>query len=216
MVTKTVTYENPFTNEKVTEELYFSISKADLIEMEVDAHGNTPYEKDGKTYTGMQASLQRMIDTDDVPAVHKELKAIIRRAYGKRVGDKLVRSTEIWEEFEGSEAYSEFVFGLLTDVDEFTAFINNVFPANLEQIAEEVVAKAKARGIDIPTPDTPVESEALKAVENVGDALGAPRPEDPTGLTSETTPRVLTQQEVADMDSDELKSGLATGRYKLS
>lgn len=199
MVTKTVTYENPFTKQQVTEELYFSISKADLIEMEVDAHGNTPYEKDGKTYTGMQASLQRMIDTDDVPAVHKELKAIIRRAYGKRVGDKLVRSTEIWEEFEGSEAYSEFVFGLLTDIDEFTAFINNVFPANLEQIAEEVVAKAKARGIDIPTPDTPVEPE-----------------EDPTGLTSGTTPQILTQEQVAAMDSDELKSGLATGRYKLS
>lgn len=204
MVTKTVSYENPFTGEKVTEELYFSISKADLIEMEVDAHGTTPYEKDGKTYTGMQASLQRMVDTDDVPAVHKELKAIIRRAYGKRVGDKLVRSTEIWEEFEGSEAYSEFVFGLLTDIDEFTAFINNVFPANLEQIAEEVVAKAKARGIDIPTPDGAKEILETTIPED-----------DPTGLTTTTTPQVLTQQQVADMDSDELKSGLATGRYKL-
>lgn len=201
MVTKTVTYENPFTHQQVTEELYFSISKADLIEMEVDAHGTMPYEKDGKTYTGMQASLQRMVDTDDVPAVHKELKAIVRRAYGKRVGDKLIRSTEIWEEFEGSEAYSEFVFGLLTDIDEFTAFINNVFPANLEQIAEEVVTKAKARGIDVDEPSTSVSAESE---------------EDPTGLTSETTPRVLTQQEVADMDSDELKSGLATGRYKLA
>jgi hypothetical protein len=197
VVTKTVTYENPFTKQQVTEELYFSISKADLIEMEVDAHGTPSYKKDGTTYTGMQARLQRMVDADDVPAVHKELKQIIRRAYGKRVDDRLVRSTEIWEEFEGSEAYSEFVFGLLTDIDEFTAFIQNVFPSNLEAIADEVLAKARARGID------------------VGDEAPKEPAEDPTGLTNPSTPQVLTQQQVADMDSDELKSGLATGRYKL-
>lgn len=204
MVTKTVTYENPFTKQQVTEELYFNISKADLIEMEVDSHGTPPYEKDGKTYTGMQARLQRMVDADDVPAVHKELKGIVRRAYGKREGDRFLKTDAIWQEFEGSEAYSEFVFGLLTDLDEFTSFINGVFPANLEQIADEVVAKAKARGIDIPTPDGA--KETLEA---------AVPTDDPTGLTGDNTPQVLTQQQVADMDSDELKSGLATGRYKL-
>lgn len=189
MVKKTVTYLNPFTDQMVTEDHYFHISKADLVEMEVEEH-NATYTKDGETLTGMRAHLQRIVDSEDGHAVLKEFKLILRRAYGKKVGDRFIKNSETWEEFEGSEAYSELVFELLTNGTALAEFINKIVPGNLEEIAKEVAARA--------------ESEETTA------------PKDPTGLTETTTPRVLTQQQVVEMDSDELKAGLADGRYKLS
>jgi hypothetical protein len=38
LVKKTITYMNPFTEKMVTEEHYFHISKADLVEMEMEEH----------------------------------------------------------------------------------------------------------------------------------------------------------------------------------
>lgn len=189
MVKKTVTYMNPFTEQMVTEDHYFHISKADLVEMEVEEHGAT-YTKDGETLTGMRAHLQRIVDSEDGKAVLKEFKAILRRAYGKKVGDRFIKNSEVWSEFEGSEAYSELVFELLTHGDKLAEFVNKIVPGNLEEIAAEVAARAET--------------------EQTADAA------DPTGLTNPVTPQVLTSQQVAEMDSDELKSGLAEGRYKLA
>lgn len=192
MVKKTVTYMNPFTEEMVTEDHYFHISKADLVEMEVEEH-NATYVKDGESLTGMRAHLQRIVDSEDGKAVLKEFKAILRRAYGKKVGDRFIKNPEIWAEFEGSEAYSELVFSLLTDGDELSTFINNIVPGNLEEIAKEVAARADAETAEPPTAEP-----------------------DPTGLTNGVTPQVLTAQQVSEMDPIDLKSGLAEGRYKLS
>jgi hypothetical protein len=193
VVKKTITYKDPFTDKDVTEDHYFHISKADLVEMEVDSHDATYTAPDGRELTGMQARLQRMIDAEDVRAVHTELKTILRRAYGKRVDDRFVKKPEFWEEFSGSEAYSEFIFGLFTNVDEFSTFLTNMFPGNLEEIAAEVAARAEA----------------------VQEGQSGSTP-DPTGLSEHITPRVLTSAEVVAMDSEELKAGLADGRYKLS
>jgi len=189
VVKKTITYVNPFTEQEVTETHYFHISKADLVEMEVEQHGAKYTDKEGNELTGMQAHLQRMVDAEDARAVLKEFKEIIRRAHGKKDGDRFIKTPETWAEFEGSEAYSELIFAMLTKADESAEFINKIIPGNLDQIAVEVAARAEA--------------EQARAA-------------DPTGLTEKTTPQVLTQEQVAAMDSEELKSGLADGRYKLS
>lgn len=189
MVKKTITYTSPFTEQEVTEDHYFHMSKADLVEMEVEEHGESYTAKNGKNYTGMQARLQRIVESENGRDILKEFKAILRRAYGKKVGERLVKSAEVWEEFESSEAYSELVFDLLTDVDKLTEFINGIIPNNLEQIASEVSERAKAQA------------------EPNG---------DPTGLTETTTPRVLTISEAQAMGSEELQAGLNDGRYKLS
>jgi hypothetical protein len=198
---KEITYENPFTEKEVTEEHYFHISKADLVEMEMEEHG-AKYTKDGQELTGMQAKLQKIVDSEDGKAIMAEFKDIIRRSYGKKEGDRFLKSREISEDFMSSEAFSQLLFELCTDAGAAADFVNGIVPGNLEQIAAEVRQQAEET--------TP---------ENGAPPMG-PRPEavaqDPTGLTEGTTPRVLTRKEVTEMDSDELKSGLATGRYKLS
>lgn len=204
MVKKTITYTNQFTDETVTEEHYFNISKADLIEMEMEmeAQGLKYTGKDGTEYTGMAAYLQRITDAADAPEAYKWIKQILRRAYLKRVDDKPVKSLEIWTEFENSDAYSELVWSLFTDVEELARFISATFPGDLEEIASEVMAKA----------------EQLKASEGQNGATPHAVGEngDGTDNIDPTGARTLTQEQMTAMDPEELKSGLAEGRYKLS
>lgn len=201
MVKKTITYTNPLTDQTVTEEHYFHISKADLVEMEVEAHKETYTDKDGNELTGMQAHLQRMIDAEDVRAVLKEFKAILARAYGKKEGDRFIKNPQVLAEFESSEAYSELIFQLLTDADEMARFISSIVPANLEQIAAEVAARQNGS-----TPEGQ-DGGSTRALGENGDG---------TDNVDPTVPRILTQAQMTAMDPEELKSGLAEGRYKLS
>ncbi|MGG6494729.1 UNVERIFIED_CONTAM: hypothetical protein NY603_17485, partial [Bacteroidetes bacterium 56_B9] len=84
MLKKTITFENPFTGASVTEDHYFHISKADLLEMEMEEHKDEYKTKSGETVTGMQAKLQRIVDSEDGKAIMAEFKDIIRRSYGKK------------------------------------------------------------------------------------------------------------------------------------
>lgn len=198
MLKKVITYTNPFTDKEMTEEHYFHISKADLVEMEMEENKAT-YTKDGKELSGMQAKLQQIVDSEDGKAIMAEFKDIVRRSYGKKDGDRFLKSREIWEEFASSEAYSQLLFEICTDAEASGEFINGIIPNNLDQIAAEIRAKAAEKA-------TPTEALTVAELEK----------QYPVGTPAESNPQVLTQTEVAEMDSDELKSGLATGRYKLS
>lgn len=197
MVKKTITYTNPFTDQEVTEDHYFHISKADLVEMEVEAHKETYRDKDGNELTGMQAHLQRMVDAEDARAVLKEFKAIIARAYGKKEGERFIKNPQVLAEFEGSEAYSELLFQLLTDADEMSKFVNSIVPGNLEQIAAEVAARADVAETR-QNGSTPTDRQAEIAA-----------------ATSEN-PVMLTRAELVEMDDATYRAGLADGRFKLA
>ena len=193
MLKKTITYENPFNEQTVSEEHYFHISKADLVEMEMEEHGTNYVDKEGTTLTGMQAKLQRIVDSEDGKAIMFEIKDLIRRSYGRKEGDIFRKTPEIWEEFSSTEAFSQLLFELCTDASAAAEFMNGVVPHNLEQIADNI------------------RQQAAEAQTNGGSA----QPPTP----AETKPpesRLLSNREVVEMDSDELKSGLATGRYRLS
>lgn len=192
MLKRPITYTNPFTDETVTEDHYFHISKADLIEMEMEEHAQT-YVKDGETFTGMRAKMQRISDTEDGRAVLAEFKDILRRAYGKKDGDRFRKSPEIWDEFSSSEAFSQLLFELFTDAGAMAEFTNGIIPNNIEQIAEEVRKRAAESELEISSVST-----------------------GSTDEQTEFTPRVLTRVEAVEMDSTELQAGLADGRYKLS
>jgi len=161
---------------------------------------NVTYVKDGETLTGMQAKLQRIVDSNDGKAIIDEFKDIIRRSYGRKDGDRFLKSKLIWEDFASSEAFSQLLFELCTDPGAAAEFINGVVPNNLDQIADEIRARAAETTATVQETVTP---------EANGDAPKVETSDKPTS-------RVLTNAEIVEMDADELKSGLATGRYKLS
>lgn len=207
MLKKTITFTNPFTDEEVTEDHYFHISKADLVEMEMEENKASYTTKDGRDLTGMQAKLQRVVDSDDGRTIMFEFKEIIRRAYGKKDGDRFLKSREISDNFAATEAHSQLIFEICTDPNAAAAFVEGIIPKNLEQVAADIQAQAEKTAPKVIS-EEPVIEEAAKE---------EPRPKkDPTGLTETVTPRVLTQAQVVEMDPAELKSGLADGRYKLA
>jgi hypothetical protein len=239
LLARDITYTNPFTQEEVTEKHYFHISKADLVEMEIEVHNQT-YKKDGEELTGMQAKLQRIVDAEDGKAIMAEFKDIIRRSYGIKDGDHFRKSQQIWEDFSSTEAFSQLLFELCTQADAGATFIQGVVPHNLDQIAEEVKKEAeKARHAEALGTKTPaaqseqaeeVATEPATGTTHPPDPLPPePEPEEASGgpfgslerlqeIQSATAenPVVLTEDEVKEMDSDEFRSGLATGKYKLS
>jgi hypothetical protein len=218
LLKKQITYTNPFTEKEVTETHYFHISKADLMEMEVEEHKDRYTSKDGRDLTGMEAKLQRIVDSEDGKAIMREFKDIIRRSYGKKDGDRFIRNQAIWEEFSSSEAYSQLLFELLTQGDSAAQFIAGVIPGNLEQIAAEVRAQATREG-DAPTATSPAPAPAPVGAEDPGAEQAAGQKElrqnEIKNATAEN-PVLLTREELVAMGDDEFRSGLAEGRYKLS
>ena len=196
MLKKTITYENPFSGEMITEDHYFHISKADLVEMEMEEHKSEYTTKDGEKLTGMHAKLQRIVDSEDGKAIMAEFKEIIRRSYGKKDGSRFLKSPDIWAEFASTEAFSQLLFEICTDADAAGGFINGVVPTNLEQISEEVRQRAAQ------------EAPQIEPASN-GDSPDEPE-DDSAG------PRMLTLAEATQMDQNDLQAGLTSGRYKLS
>lgn len=210
MLKKTITYDNPFTDKEVTEEHYFHISKADLVQMEMEEHG-TRYEKDGKELTGMQAKLQRIVDAQDGKAIMEEIRDIIRRSYGKKEGDRFLKSQAIWDDFASTEAYSQLIFDLCTDAAAAAEFMNGIVPSNLDKIADEVRAQALAIAqSDGETVQPPMGPRPASAEQS-----GSNREQEIAAATSEN-PVTLTRAELTEMEETQLRSGLAEGRYKLS
>lgn len=137
MLKKTITYKN-FNDEEVSEDFFFHLSRAELVEIEMEHPG------------GLSKSLERIIAAEDNAALIKEFKKIILAAYGKRSEDgrRFVKSQELRDEFLSTEAYSTLFMELVTDTDAAIEFINGIIPQGLSEEA------AKAAGINPKT--TPI------------------------------------------------------------
>lgn len=149
MLKKTITYED-FNGETVTEDFFFHLSKAELVELELSHDG------------GLSAALQRIVAAEDGKAIIAEFKNIILTAYGQRSpdGKMFIKNQQLRDEFEATEAYSTLFMELVTDTDAASAFINGIVPAGM---AEEAAALTK--GADV----VPIKEE--KEVEYVNVAL---------------------------------------------
>ena len=208
MLRKVITYENPFTGAEVTEEHYFHISKADLVQMEMEEHG-TRYQKDSQELTGMQAKLQRIVDSQDGRAIMEEIRDIIRRSYGKKEGDRFLKSKEIWDNFASTEAYSQLIFDLCTSAEASADFMNGIVPNNLEKIAAEVRAIAEQQETSSTEVAANLDGAETRLKENA-------TLEEGDEVDKKPEPRILTRQEMTEMGASDLQAGLADGRYKLS
>lgn len=117
MLKKTITYTDYDGNER-TEDFYFNLNKAELLEMELNTSG------------GLQNFLQKIIDAKDVPELASIFKKIILKAYGVKSpdGKRFIKNQQLTDEFTQTEAYSELYTELCTDADKAAAFMNAVVP----------------------------------------------------------------------------------------
>jgi hypothetical protein len=126
---KTITYED-FNGDTVSEDFFFHLSKAELVELELSHKG------------GLSEALQRIIDAEDGKAIIAEFKNIILGSYGKKSSDgkRFIKNQTLREEFESSEAYSTLFMELVTDTDAAIEFINGVIPAGMADEVSKLAA----------------------------------------------------------------------------
>ena len=128
MLKKTITYED-FNGETVSEDFFFHLSKAELVELEMSHDG------------GLSASLARIVAAKDAKSIIAEFKNIILGAYGKRSDDgrRFIKNQALREEFESTEAYSTLFMELVTDTNAAIEFINGVIPSGMAEAAADLV-----------------------------------------------------------------------------
>lgn len=124
MISKNITYVN-FDNEEVTETFFFNMTKAELVEMEIEANGT------------MVDRLTKISESDDVKVIYATFKEIILNAYGEKSSDgkRFLKSKEISEAFSQTEAYSELLFEMMT-ADKAAEFINALMPKGLSEMVK--------------------------------------------------------------------------------
>lgn len=137
-------YEQKYTDYNGVERtdlLYFNLSKAELMEMELS------------TQAGVDEMIRMMIATNDNAKIVQLFKEMILKSYGIKSedGKRFIKTKELRDQFEQSEAYSEFFIAMIANEDNLqTKFINGVVNGtNVPNFSEEdAIAKLKELGYD--------------------------------------------------------------------
>lgn len=122
MLKKAITYTDYNGNQR-TEDFYFNLSKAELMEMEMGTSG------------GLSSFVERIIAAQDTPEMIKIFKELILKAYGEKSpdGKRFIKSKELSEEFSQTEAFSELFMELALNSESASAFVNGIIPRDLEK-----------------------------------------------------------------------------------
>ena len=126
MLKKLIEYTD-YNGKQRKENFYFSLNKAELMEMELGTVG------------GMQNLIQLIIDKQDIPEIIKAFKMIILKSYGEKSADgvRFVKSDELSAAFSQTEAYSNLFMELISNAEAAAAFINGIVPQDLLRSAKE-------------------------------------------------------------------------------
>lgn len=157
MLKKTITYTD-FNGEEVSEDFFFHLSKAELIELEMSQEG------------GLSAWLQKVVAAEDGKSIIAEFKKIILGAYGQKSTDgrRFIKNQDLRDEFESSEAYSVLFVELVTDAEAAAVFVNGVIPSDLADEAVKIASlDTKLAVVETPEPRvlTKAEFEELSREE---------------------------------------------------
>ena len=122
MLKKTIT-STDYNGTERTEDFYFNLTKAEIMEMEMGTSG------------GMAEMIQRIVAAQDAPAIIKIFKELVLKAYGQKSpdGKRFIKNDDLKEEFAQTEAYSQLFMELATDSDAAAKFVNGIMPPDLTE-----------------------------------------------------------------------------------
>ena len=126
MLKKTITHTD-YNGIERTEDHYFNLSKAEIMELELGTAG------------GFVEMIEKIVAANDAPSIIKVFKDLILKAYGEKSADgkRFVKSEEISRAFSQTEAYSQLFMELATDSDAAAQFVNGIVPGDLSQKLEK-------------------------------------------------------------------------------
>lgn len=117
MYKHTVTYED-FNGNTRTEDLYFNMSKSEMIFLDNSVPG------------GLGNRLMRISKAADNVEIMETIDWLLRNTYGIKSDDgrRFVKGDGIYEEFKQTEAFNAFFSDLVTSDDMIVKFIRGVMP----------------------------------------------------------------------------------------
>ena len=121
MLKKTINYTD-YNGAQRTEDFYFNLTKAEIMEMELSTTG------------GLAGMIERVVASQDAPAIIKIFKELVLKAYGEKSpdGKRFMKSEELSTAFSQTEAYSILFMELATDSDAAAKFVNGIIPADVD------------------------------------------------------------------------------------
>lgn len=125
MVTRTVNYTDLDGNE-INQTLMFNINKMDKIRfLNTHPHLQEQAENLDKRVKEAHSEEEQSSIVEEVISI---IEDIVKFSYGIRQGNKFLRTPDVVEAFMDSEAFDEFVAGMVLDSNEFLAFVRELFP----------------------------------------------------------------------------------------
>ena len=120
MLKHTITYTD-YNGVQRTEDFWFNLSKAEIMEMEMGTTGS------------FAEMLNKIIAAQDAPAIIAVFKDLILKAYGEKSADgkRFIKSKEISTAFAQTEAYSQLFMELATSAEKGSAFVNGIVPSDM-------------------------------------------------------------------------------------
>jgi len=117
MLKKTITYTD-YNGVERTEDFYFNLTKAELMEMELGVNG------------GMTQLLEKIVAEQNSAKLIEKFKEMILKSYGEKSldGKRFVKSKELTDAFTQTEAYSELFMELATEPKKVAEFVNAIIP----------------------------------------------------------------------------------------
>lgn len=117
MLKKTITYTD-YDGVERTEDFYFNLSKAEVVEMELGVAG------------GLTEMITRVVSAQDRKQIFDIFKEFIVKSYGEKSpdGKRFIKSKEISDSFTQTEAYSELLMDLASDANALENFMNAIIP----------------------------------------------------------------------------------------
>lgn len=122
MLKKTIPYKD-YNDEERSEDFYFNLTKAEVMELELSISG------------GLTEMIQRITAAQDSAEIVKTFKKLVLMAYGEKSpdGKYFLKEDEngrpLSDKFKQTEAYSNLFMELATDADAAAKFFNAIIPS---------------------------------------------------------------------------------------
>lgn len=129
MIKKTFTWTDYNGNER-KEDHYFHLTQAEITRLEYSTVG------------GLEAMMNKIISSQDLPALSKIFEDIIQISYGEKSPDgrefvKVRNGERLVDRFMQTEAYSQLYMELATDSKAAADFVNGILPKEFKDLEVE-------------------------------------------------------------------------------
>lgn len=122
MLKKTMTTVD-FGGTKRTEDYYFNLTKAEIMEMELSTEG------------GFSEMIKRISAAQSQLELVKLFKSLLCKSYGvlSPDGRKFMKNQAILDDFMATQAFSDLYMELTTDTEKAIAFFEQILPGDMQK-----------------------------------------------------------------------------------